>query len=87
MNQVRFTDLMKLYQQPHCESVVALVEELCQDVMEQDVLVLFECLFPAAVKRQVDILELNDLEKEYFLSRCRLTLAQHHPPSATIAGT
>ncbi|XP_035012837.1 nuclear pore complex protein Nup160 [Hippoglossus stenolepis] len=39
------------------------------------------------VKRQVDILELNDLEKEYFLSRCRLTLAQHHPPSATIAGS
>ncbi|CAB1414934.1 unnamed protein product [Pleuronectes platessa] len=39
------------------------------------------------VKRQVDILELNDLEKEYSLSRCRLTLAQHHPPSATIAGS
>ena len=43
-------------------------------------------LFPAAGRRQVDILELNDLEKEYFLSRARLTLAQHHPPSATIAG-
>lgn len=35
----------------------------------------------------MDILELKDLEKEYMLSRCRLTLAQHHTPSATIAGT
>lgn len=43
--------------------------------------------FPAEpVKRQVDILELRDLEKEYILSRSRLTLAQHHPPSAAIAG-
>uniref|UniRef100_A0A3Q2PVR1 Nucleoporin 160 n=1 Tax=Fundulus heteroclitus TaxID=8078 RepID=A0A3Q2PVR1_FUNHE len=40
----------------------------------------------AAGRRQVDILELCDLEKEYFLSRARLTLAQHHPPSAAIAG-
>uniref|UniRef100_A0A671XUF4 Nucleoporin 160 n=1 Tax=Sparus aurata TaxID=8175 RepID=A0A671XUF4_SPAAU len=39
------------------------------------------------VKRQVDILELRDLEKEYILSRSRLTLAQHHPPSAAIAGS
>ncbi|KAM7003163.1 LOW QUALITY PROTEIN: nuclear pore complex protein Nup160 [Tautogolabrus adspersus] len=39
------------------------------------------------VRRQVDILELKDLEKEYILSRSRLTLAQHHPPSAAIAGT
>uniref|UniRef100_A0A4W6C3P0 Nucleoporin 160 n=1 Tax=Lates calcarifer TaxID=8187 RepID=A0A4W6C3P0_LATCA len=39
------------------------------------------------VKRQVDILELKDLEKEYVLSRSRLTLAQHHPPSAAIAGS
>ncbi|KAM3610070.1 uncharacterized protein V6R79_024806 [Siganus canaliculatus] len=38
-------------------------------------------------KRQVDILELKDLEKEYILSRSRLTLAQHHPPSAAIAGS
>ncbi|XP_047451481.1 nuclear pore complex protein Nup160 [Mugil cephalus] len=37
-------------------------------------------------KRQVDILELDDLEKEYILSRSRLTLARHHPPSAAIAG-
>lgn len=34
----------------------------------------------------MDILELKDLEKEYMLSRCRLTLAQHHAPSAAIAG-
>ncbi|KAM8892398.1 nuclear pore complex protein Nup160 isoform 1-T1 [Spinachia spinachia] len=39
------------------------------------------------VKRQVDILELKDLEKEYVVSRSRLTLAQHHPPSAAIAGS
>ncbi|XP_072290755.1 nuclear pore complex protein Nup160 [Eucyclogobius newberryi] len=37
--------------------------------------------------RHVDILELKDLEKEYILSRSRLTLAQHHPPSAAIAGS
>ena len=47
--------------------------------------VLSDCLC-FAVKRQVDILELKDLEKEYILSRSRLTLAQHHPPSAAIAG-
>uniref|UniRef100_A0AAQ5ZZR4 Nucleoporin 160 n=1 Tax=Amphiprion ocellaris TaxID=80972 RepID=A0AAQ5ZZR4_AMPOC len=39
------------------------------------------------VRRQVDILELDDLEKQYILSRCRLTLVQHHPPSAAIAGS
>ncbi|KAM4618869.1 nuclear pore complex protein Nup160 isoform 2-T2 [Polymixia lowei] len=39
------------------------------------------------VKRQVDILELRDLEKEYILARSRLTLAQQHPPSAAIAGS
>ncbi|KAM9377512.1 nuclear pore complex protein Nup160 isoform 2-T2 [Pholidichthys leucotaenia] len=38
-------------------------------------------------RRQVDILELKDLQKEYILSRSRLTLAQHHPPSAAIAGS
>ncbi|XP_068452615.1 nuclear pore complex protein Nup160 [Clinocottus analis] len=42
---------------------------------------------PEPAKRQVDILELEDLEKEYILSRSRLTLAQHHPPSAAIAGS
>ncbi|KAK5615712.1 hypothetical protein CRENBAI_023015 [Crenichthys baileyi] len=42
---------------------------------------------PTAGRRQVDILELHDLEKDYFLSRARLTLAQHHPPSAAIAGS
>ncbi|CAL1594807.1 unnamed protein product [Knipowitschia caucasica] len=39
------------------------------------------------VRRHVDILELSDLEKEYVLSRSRLTLAQHHPPSAAMAGS
>nr|XP_015820477.2 nuclear pore complex protein Nup160 [Nothobranchius furzeri] len=42
---------------------------------------------PAAGRHRVDILELNDLEREYFLSRARLSLAQHHPPSAAIAGS
>ncbi|XP_055011189.1 nuclear pore complex protein Nup160 [Boleophthalmus pectinirostris] len=42
---------------------------------------------PEPVRRQVDILELRDLEREYILSRSRLTLAQHHPPSAAIAGS
>ncbi|XP_028306669.1 nuclear pore complex protein Nup160 [Gouania willdenowi] len=37
-------------------------------------------------RRQVDVLELKDLQKEYILSRCRLTLAQHHAPSAALAG-
>uniref|UniRef100_A0A3B4CKH0 Nucleoporin 160 n=1 Tax=Pygocentrus nattereri TaxID=42514 RepID=A0A3B4CKH0_PYGNA len=44
-------------------------------------------LAAAPVSRQIEILELQDLEKEYILSRCRLTLAQQHPPSAAIAGT
>lgn len=44
-------------------------------------------LLLTVVRRQVDILELKDLEKEYMLSRSRLTLAQHHPSSAAIAGT
>lgn len=43
--------------------------------------------FPPAVKLQIDILELKDLEKEYILARSRLTLAQHYPPAAAIAGT
>lgn len=38
------------------------------------------------VKGQVAVLEIKDLEKLYFLSRSRLTLARHHPPSAAIAG-
>ncbi|XP_037539262.1 nuclear pore complex protein Nup160 [Nematolebias whitei] len=42
---------------------------------------------PAAGRRQVDILELTDLEEEYFLSQARLTLARHHLPSAAIAGS
>ncbi|XP_066505753.1 nuclear pore complex protein Nup160 isoform X2 [Hoplias malabaricus] len=44
-------------------------------------------LAAAPVSRQIEILELKDLEKEYILSRCRLTLAQQHPPSAAIAGS
>ncbi|CAB1313483.1 unnamed protein product [Coregonus sp. 'balchen'] len=39
------------------------------------------------VSGQIDILELKDLQKEYALARSRLTLAQHHPPSAAIAGS
>uniref|UniRef100_A0A674CRB0 Nucleoporin 160 n=1 Tax=Salmo trutta TaxID=8032 RepID=A0A674CRB0_SALTR len=39
------------------------------------------------VSGQIDILELKDLQKEYDLARSRLTLAQHHPPSAAIAGS
>ncbi|XP_063052787.1 nuclear pore complex protein Nup160 [Engraulis encrasicolus] len=42
---------------------------------------------PGPVKRQIDILELTDLQKEYLLARSRLTLAQQHPPSAAIAGS
>uniref|UniRef100_A0A3P9ILY1 Nucleoporin 160 n=1 Tax=Oryzias latipes TaxID=8090 RepID=A0A3P9ILY1_ORYLA len=41
---------------------------------------------PATGRQQVDILELQNLEKEYFLSRSRLTLVQHHPSSAAVAG-
>ncbi|XP_043938685.1 nuclear pore complex protein Nup160 [Protopterus annectens] len=39
------------------------------------------------VNRQVEILELKDLEKEYMLCRTRMTLAQHDPSTAAIAGT
>ncbi|CDQ60640.1 unnamed protein product [Oncorhynchus mykiss] len=39
------------------------------------------------VSGQIDILELKDLQKEYTLARSRLNLAQHHPPSAAIAGS
>ncbi|KAM9816490.1 nuclear pore complex protein Nup160-like [Syngnathus typhle] len=38
------------------------------------------------VKRQVHILELRDLEKEFMIATCRLALAQHHPQAATVAG-
>uniref|UniRef100_A0A8C8HBT5 Nuclear pore complex protein Nup160 n=1 Tax=Oncorhynchus tshawytscha TaxID=74940 RepID=A0A8C8HBT5_ONCTS len=41
----------------------------------------------ATVSGQIDILELKDLQKEYTLARSRLNLAQHHPPSAAIAGS
>ncbi|MBN3303741.1 NU160 protein, partial [Amia calva] len=39
------------------------------------------------VSRQIEILELKDLEKEYTLARSRLTLAQHDPAAAAIAGS
>ncbi|XP_077588676.1 nuclear pore complex protein Nup160 isoform X1 [Stigmatopora nigra] len=38
------------------------------------------------VKRQVDILELRDLEKELALVTCRLSLAEHQPRAVTVAG-
>ncbi|KAK5927246.1 hypothetical protein CgunFtcFv8_012426 [Champsocephalus gunnari] len=38
------------------------------------------------VKRQVDILELRDLEREFILSSSRLSLSQLHPSQAAIAG-
>ncbi|XP_060784508.1 nuclear pore complex protein Nup160 isoform X1 [Neoarius graeffei] len=44
-------------------------------------------LAPPPVSRQIEILELKDLEKEYVLARCRLTLAQQDPSSAAIAGS
>ncbi|XP_069082566.1 nuclear pore complex protein Nup160 [Pleurodeles waltl] len=37
--------------------------------------------------RQIEILELPDLEKEYVLARTRLTLAQHDPSTAAVAGS
>ncbi|KAK1804685.1 hypothetical protein P4O66_020668 [Electrophorus voltai] len=40
----------------------------------------------APVSRQIEILELKDVEKEYVLARCRLTLGQHEPACAAIAG-
>uniref|UniRef100_A0A4W4DTZ8 Nucleoporin 160 n=1 Tax=Electrophorus electricus TaxID=8005 RepID=A0A4W4DTZ8_ELEEL len=40
----------------------------------------------AWVSRQIEILELKDVEKEYVLARCRLTLGQHEPACAAIAG-
>ncbi|GAA6070700.1 nuclear pore complex protein Nup160 [Tachysurus ichikawai] len=44
-------------------------------------------LAPPPVSRQIEILELKDLEKEYVLARCRLTLAQQDSSSAAIAGS
>ncbi|XP_077425205.1 nuclear pore complex protein Nup160 [Vanacampus margaritifer] len=38
------------------------------------------------VKRQVEILELRDLEKEFMMATCRLALVQHQPRAATVAG-
>ncbi|KAM4617495.1 nuclear pore complex protein Nup160 [Discoglossus pictus] len=44
---------------------------------------------PSTVPRssQIEILELQDLEKEYVLAQMRLTLAQHDPSTAAIAGS
>lgn len=36
--------------------------------------------------RQIEILELEDLEKECSLARIRLTLARHDPSAIAIAG-
>ncbi|XP_051916119.1 nuclear pore complex protein Nup160 [Hippocampus zosterae] len=36
------------------------------------------------VKRQVDILELRDLEKEFMMATCRLALVQHQPRAAAV---
>ena len=44
-----------------------------------------DCVF--TVSRQIDILELKDLEREYILARSRLTLAEQDSPSTAIAGT
>ncbi|KAG9333464.1 hypothetical protein JZ751_011533 [Albula glossodonta] len=41
----------------------------------------------APVNRQIEILELKDLEKEYILARNRLILAQHDPSSAGNTGS
>ncbi|XP_077374049.1 nuclear pore complex protein Nup160 [Festucalex cinctus] len=38
------------------------------------------------VKRQVEILELRDLEKEFLLATCRLALVQHQPRATAVAG-
>lgn len=37
--------------------------------------------------RQIEILELGDLEKECSLARIRLTLAQHDPAAVAVAGS
>ncbi|XP_054999227.1 nuclear pore complex protein Nup160 [Sorex araneus] len=41
----------------------------------------------APTNRQVEILELEDLEKECSLARIRLTLAQHDPSAIAVAGS
>ena len=43
----------------------------------------FLCLI---ANRQIEILELEDLEKECSLARIRLTLVQHDPSAAAVAG-
>ncbi|KAG8519590.1 LOW QUALITY PROTEIN: Nuclear pore complex protein Nup160, partial [Galemys pyrenaicus] len=41
----------------------------------------------APTSRQIEILELEDLEKECSLARIRLTLAQHDPSAVAVAGS
>uniref|UniRef100_A0A8C7EP36 Nucleoporin 160 n=1 Tax=Neovison vison TaxID=452646 RepID=A0A8C7EP36_NEOVI len=41
----------------------------------------------APTNRQIEILELGDLEKECSLARIRLTLAQHDPSAVAVAGS
>uniref|UniRef100_I3MMD0 Nucleoporin 160 n=1 Tax=Ictidomys tridecemlineatus TaxID=43179 RepID=I3MMD0_ICTTR len=41
----------------------------------------------APTNRQIEILELEDLEKECSLARIRLTLAQHDPSAVAVAGS
>ncbi|XP_045642630.1 nuclear pore complex protein Nup160 [Ursus americanus] len=41
----------------------------------------------APTNRQIEILELGDLEKECSLARIRLTLAQHDPAAVAVAGS
>ncbi|KAB1272337.1 Nuclear pore complex protein Nup160 [Camelus dromedarius] len=41
----------------------------------------------APTNRQIEILELEDLEKECSLARTRLTLAQHDPSAVAVAGS
>ena len=43
------------------------------------------CLWLTA-NRQIEILDLEDLEKECILARVRLALAQHEPSAVAVAG-
>ncbi|XP_053141230.1 nuclear pore complex protein Nup160 [Hemicordylus capensis] len=45
-----------------------------------------ECAAAAPMGRQIEILELQDLERQCVLARMRLTLAQHDPSTAAIIG-
>lgn len=45
-----------------------------------------DSVFRLIATRQIEILELEDLEKECSLARIRLALAQHDPSAAAVAG-